>query len=104
MVRVTWRSSTRYNTAEFSSYLIMQHEQLSQLYYPPSPSPLASLPLLFNPLSFFKFYLFPSFFVRGHHPIQPAVYDPVVSKGTLGAVPAMLDRLMLIHASQHYHK
>ena len=59
--------------------------------------------ILSSPLSFFKFYLFPSFFVRGHHPIQPAVYHPVVTKGTLSAVPAMLDRLMLIHTSQHYH-
>ena len=110
MVRVTLRSSAHYRTAESSSCQVTKPQQLSQLYYPPSPSPLAPLPLpppsviLSNPLSFFKFYLFPSFFIRGHHSIQLAVCDPVVSKGTLGAVPAMLDRLMLIHTSQHYDK
>ena len=87
----------------------MQHWQLSQLYDPPCilPLPLPCAPpsvTLSNPLSFFICYLFPSFFMRCHHPIQPAVYDPVLNEGTLGAVPAMLDRLMVIHTSQHYHR
>ena len=95
MVRVIWRLALR-DAAEQqqSSVLELEHAALALAVTTLlSILPLRQLPpcLLrhsLNPSPFLtqrlELYvghlpLFPSFFVRGHHLIQPAVYDPVLS-------------------------